>query len=214
MSFLQDWKLALDNRRKIRKANLEKGNPDTVRDNLIRDFKNFMPDANKEELQELVEWAYHPKGSKNPSWGKTPYFRALLAISDQLYIYQEYLQEMESKLRADITSIVPAFSRAPPREVRSRLRPLHYELREEVALRKRLLDESPNKLAIFKLVDGERSITEIWRIFNQKERDPSNKSAWVSKQYISQVIKELEEAKLITAKRIGKEKVPYRLRNY
>ena len=72
-------------------------------------------------------------------------------------------------------------------------------------LHEKILSESPNKKYIFNLINGKRSITEIWDKFNKIHR---LKEKTVTKQYISQIIKELEQLDMIEVHRRGKEKIP------
>ncbi|MFX1254582.1 MAG: hypothetical protein ACFFCZ_23415 [Promethearchaeota archaeon] len=204
------WRSKLKQRKLLRERYFAERNPDTVKKNLLQDLKSFVLEAKEEDLQELVDWAYHPHGKENPSWGMNSYFQTLLSISDQLFVYQEFLQEMLFHLSQEINMIVPAKVQIAHLKTQKQKTPLHYELQQEV-IKKKFLEESPNKSAIYNLVDGKRSLTEIWQLFNENHRDKTDKNSWVSKQYITQVIKELENAPLIIVQRKGKVKIPRRI---
>ncbi|MFX0061952.1 MAG: hypothetical protein ACFFC7_07160 [Candidatus Hermodarchaeota archaeon] len=205
------WRLKLKQRKMLRERYFAEHNPDTVKKNLLQDFKSFVLEAKEEDLQELIDWAYHPQGKETPSWGMNPYFQALLSISDQLFIYQEFLQEILFHFSQEISMIVPAKVQTAHLKLKKEKAPLHYELQQEISLKDKILEESPNKSAIFNLIDGKRSLTEIWRLFNENHRDKADKNTWVSKQYITQVIKDLENAQLIVVQRQGKIKIPRRI---
>lgn len=186
-----------------RKKYHEEINPNTIRDSLINDFKTCLSGVEDTNIQELVYLTYHPEGKKGKgSYGENVYFQTLLAIADQLFIYQEFLQD----LSYEIDSIVPVKAEMTELSAKKEKIPLHLELQQKH--RDKLLKESPNKYAVFNLIDGKRSLTDLWTEFNELERKEGNQ---VSKQYISQVVKELEAVKLIEVQRQGKEKIPRRI---
>ena len=212
MSESKTWKSHLANRKRLRKKYLSEGQPDVVKNNLIKDLENYVLKSNSQDFQSLINLVYHPKGKNLPSWGDNPMFKSLIAICDQLFIYSEYLQEFlqnynrdSKKLGLEIKSIVPAFALRPDTQDQN-IQDLHAELDlKEQFLKKKQLEESPNKLRLFRIIDGKKTLSELWSIFNiDKEGKP------VTKQYISQLIKDLEAHGVIMLKRSGKSKIPTR----
>ena len=82
----------LARRREKRKQYFKDRNPDSVRNTLTQDFKTFLLDVDAEHIEALVEFTYHPNNQK--SWGDNIYFQTLLAIADQLFIYQHSIQPL------------------------------------------------------------------------------------------------------------------------
>lgn len=195
---IDQWKRDLQLRKRTREEHRRQRSPDAVRDKLLQDLRSFVLDIDEDNLKKLVEFTYHPdKEIGERSWGNNPYFKALEQIADQLFIYQEFLQSFTALLTNKVEEIVPAKARM--REIRKSstgMRPYFSELQQE-------LDKSPNKRDMYDLINGERSMTELWEEFN-KLRD---KGSRVTKQYVSQLIRELEELGSIVVERKGKNKI-------
>jgi len=204
MAQLQEWKNSLQIRRTMRERYFKTGSPDAVKKLILEDLLSFVIKPNRDNIEQLVNMTYHPKGKENPSWGNNPYFEALLQITDQLFIYQEFLQEMISNLNHEIDDIVPAKRRTREiKEMSPDKSELHLALQNARKSGKSLLN-SPNKMDLYNLIDDKKTISKLWEEFN-KLRGEKDK---VSKQYISQIIKELENQNLIIVQRQGKSKIP------
>jgi len=199
-----DWQKELENRKILRYKYFKEGNPNTVRNNLIYDLNRFISHENPEEIKNFVEKIYHPDGENAPSaLGNSSMFQTLIAICDQLFVYSEYFSFTEA-IHDAIKTVVPDFAKRhikTKNEVELKRR-LHVELKEELEVKKRRLEESQNKKSLFLLIDGEKTLSELWRDFNEP------REIQVSKQYISQMIKELEINGVISLKRLGKAKIP------
>ena len=223
---MNDWEKLFNSRLIMRERYFQTNNPDTVKKNLLQELLSNIKNCPMEDMKELVDFAYHPSGiDTSASYGNNPFFRALLAISDQIYIYDEFIQELGSSIRQNINLVLPPSKRSKTFKHKSiEIDQMHNELidtqkklekqgafKNIVTNLKRMemLETSPNKALLFNLVDGKKTQTELWESFNQTKKMQEDYKE-VSKQYIFQILREMEEDDLIEIKRIGKSKIAIR----
>ena len=208
-----DWQELFLKRKILRGNYFKTENPEIVRKNLLQELLSNIRECPFEDMRDLVDFAFHPTGELNDeSFGNNPFFRALLAISDQIFIYDEFIQEFGFLVKNNLDLVLPASKRKKTyRHHSSQLDLLHKELIQKqrelessgvvfyisANLRKKeILETSPHKALLYNLIDGIKSKYEIFQLFNQANI-MEIKNIQVNKDYIYQLLQEMEEDEII-----------------
>ena len=209
-----DWQELFLKRKTMRENYFRTENPETVRKNLLQELLSNIRECPFEDMRDLVDFAFHPTGELNEkSFGNNPFFRALLAISDQLYIYDEFIQEFGLLVNKNVNLILPASKRKRTfRHRTSNLELLHKELIQKQnelessdifkkissnLRKKEMLEISPLKALLYNLIDDTRSLSELLDLFNQASNLGIKNNKKISKNYTNQLLREMEEDGII-----------------
>lgn len=222
------WQEIFLKRKRLRQNYFATNNPDIVKKNLIQELLSNIRDCPFEDMKELIDHSYHPDGPGNSSsYGNNPFFRALLSISDQIFIYDEFIQELGLALKENIQLVLPASKRASTFKHNSvDLDFMHKELKEKQKeleergtfsnlntnfMKMEMLETSPNKALLYNLIDDKNTQTELWNLFNKNISIKNNKTKEVSKQYIFQILREMEEDGFIGIRKRGKSRIAFKI---
>lgn len=214
-----DWQELFLKRKVLRENYYRTNNPDIVRKNLLQELLSNIRDCPFDDMKELVDFAFHPTGELNDlSFGNNPYFRALLTISDQLYVYDEFIQEFGFLVNKNINMVLPPSKRKKTfKHKSSELDLIHKELIEKhkeletsgylenfaVNMRKKeMFKISPYKTLLYNLIDGRISQAELCELFNEANNLEVNHYI-VSKKYINQLLREMEDDGIIQVRKSG-----------
>ena len=211
-----DWQDLFLKRKIMRENYFRTDNPEIVRKNLLQELLCNIRDCPFEDMKELVDYTFHPTGEDNEqSFGNNPFFRALLAISDQLYVYDEFIQEFGSLMNKNLDLVLPPSKRKKTfKHNSSEIDSIHKELiqkynelesfgsLEEISSsmrKKEMMEISPNKALLYNLIDGRKTHFELWQLFNNANNLEENHE-FTSKEYITQLLKEMEDDGIIQVK--------------
>ena len=214
-----DWQDLFLKRKIMRENYFRTNNPEIVRKNLLQELLCNIRDCPFDDMKELVDFTFHPTGELNDqSFGNNPFFRALLAISDQLYVYDEFIQEFGFLINKNLDLVLPPSKRKKTfKHNSSEIDSIHKELIqkydelessgsfEEISSsmrKKEMMQISPNKALLYNLIDGRKTHFELWQLFNDANNLEENHEI-ISKEYINQLLRELEDDGIIQVRKYG-----------
>ena len=214
-----DWQDLFLKRKIMRENYFRTNNPEIVRKNLLQELQSNIRDCPFDDMKELVDFTFHPTGELNDqSFGNNPFFRALLAISDQLYVYDEFIQEFGFLINKNLDLVLPPSKRKKTfKHNSSEIDSIHKELIqkydelessgsfEEISSsmrKKEMMQISPNKALLYNLIDGRKTHFELWHLFNDANNLEENHEI-ISKEYINQLLRELEDDGIIQVRKYG-----------
>ena len=213
------WQDLFLKRKIMREKYFQTNNPETVKKNLLHEFLCNVRECPFEDMKELVEFVFHPTGDLNDSsYGNNPFFRALLSISDQLYVYDEFIQELGWLLNKNLDLVLPSSKRKKTFKHNSLyIDKIHEELirtQKEFEVsdsftnissnlrKKEMLEKSPNKALLYNIIDNSNSIDKVFELFNQAN-NLEVKNNVVSSKYLLQLLQEMVDDGIILLKKRG-----------